>query len=244
VAIQATIAFGPHVDDWLLFASLEVRLAEGNLYRASPAFVWSPVAAWIIAAVSVIGYWPWVILHFVALVLVRPVWLALLTLSSWGFWWDAASAHTMTFVFLCGLLALRGSRGGALAFLALTVLMPRPIQFPLALWILWKLPRTRISFAGLFLGHAALVILTGLHWDWIEAMATFGAASSGIGPARYLGVAWLAIGIPLGLWLASMGKLGWAGVAVSPHHLPQYLLMPLLDVPRRNSDSHARDAWS
>jgi len=241
IAIQLTIALGPHVDDWQLFTSLATRLEEGDLYRTSPAFVWSPVAAWILAAVTAIGYWPWVVLHFLSLILVRPPWLAVLTLSSWAFWWDTASAHTMTFVFVCGLLAIRGNRGGSLAYLALTILMPRPIQFPLALWILWKMPGTRMPFAGLALGHAVLVILIGLHWEWIQAMATFGGASSGIGPARYLGIAWLAIGIPLGLWLASVGKLGWAGVAISPHHLPQYLLMPLLDLGRRNADSPTTD---
>lgn len=240
VALPFSIAFSTHLDDWQLWSSLPGRLAEGTVYRpvdGLPAFVWSPVAAWLMAGVAAIGYWPWVAAHVAVLPLLRSPWLILLTACSWAFWWDTASAHTMTFVFVVAVLALRGSRWAALTYLGLFLLMPRPVQLPLAIWLLWRMPWTRWPFVGLFAAHAAVVLVTGYGPDWVAAAITYSASGGlGIGPGRYLGLAWLVVGVPLAALLLARGRVGWAGVAVTPYLLPQYLLFPLLELVPRNGE--------
>ena len=88
--------------------------------RITPAigFVWSPVAAWLMAGAALLGYWAWAALHVASVLLLRRPLLIGLALVSYGFWFDVAQGNTVTFVFVTGALALRGSRG-SLAYLAL-----------------------------------------------------------------------------------------------------------------------------
>lgn len=243
VAIRFSIGFGPSVDDWQLWSSLADRLARGDVYAPEdgPPFVWSPVAAWIMAGVAAVGYVPWVLAHFVAVFLLRPPLLILLTAFSWAFWWDAASAHIMIFILVTGVLALRGSRLAALGYLILLLLMPRPVQMPLALWLLWKMPAIRWPFTVLFAAHAIVVVASGYALPWAIAAISWTDAA-GIGPSRYLGTAWLIVGVPLGAWLLWRGRVGWSGLAISPYLLPEYLLMPLVDL--RVSRHRGHTWWS
>jgi len=50
------------------------------------------------------------------------------------------------------------------------------------------------------------------------------------GPPAWLGSAWLLIGVPLGAWLTWRGRVGWAGLAISPYWLMPYYLMLLLEL--------------
>ena len=55
-----------------------------------------------------------------------------------------------------------------------------------------------------------------------------------IGPSALIGSWWLIVGIPLGIWLTWRGRIGLAGLAVSPYVLPYYLLIGVLElVPMR-----------
>jgi hypothetical protein len=239
--------------DWALWASLPAALADGDLYRHDPTlplpFVWSPVAGWLMAAITFMGYPAWAVLHAAAIFLLPDRRLILLTFLSWPFWHDVAEGNTMTFVFVAGALALRGSRRSSVAYLALCLLIPRPIQAPLAIWLLWKEPSTRLPFIGLFGIHAVAVIASGYAADWVSAMTSYGIegpalAIHSIGPPRWFGSAWLLIGIPLGLWLTMRGRLGLAGLSVSPYWLPIYLLVGLWEViiSRGKADSRQREA--
>ena len=44
-----------------------------------------------------------------------------------------------------------------------------------------------------------------------------------LSPSRFVGLAWLIIGLPLAAWLTVRGRIGWAAMAISPYLLPYYL---------------------
>ena len=218
------VAF-PH--DWVVLAQVPARLSDGTLYdhTALYDFVWSPIAAWLLAVVIIpAGYWA----LFAARVATLPFLgrgLALLTVLSLPFWIDAINGNYFTFIVVAGVLALRGSRVGGLAFLALACLMPRPIQVPMAAYLLWHRPDLRIPFAAMVVASVAAAALSGYAGDWASALLDFGQTSRDhLGPTRFLGTAWYLVGVPLAIWLTVRGRVGWAGLALSPYVLPQYLL--------------------
>jgi hypothetical protein len=217
--------------DWALWRALPDALASGTLYDTATEapFVWSPVAAWVMAIVPSM-FWPWLILHFVAILFLRDWRMIALVLLSWGFWTSTASGHPFIFIFVAGALALRGSTLAGLAYLALTLLMPRPVQIPLALWLLWTMPTLRWPFVGMFAVHAVVVLLTGYAWDWVGTVVGHALPTGNWGPSAVIGLWGLAIGLPLGIWLGWRGHVGFAGLAVSPYWLPEYLMMSLLDL--------------
>jgi hypothetical protein len=51
-----------------------------------------------------------------------------------------------------------------------------------------------------------------------------------LGPTRFLGMAWLIIGVPLAAWLTWKGRVGWAGLAMSPYVPPVYLMLLLFEL--------------
>jgi hypothetical protein len=226
--------------DWHTWSTLPVRLASGTVYEASDTgmwFAWSPVMAVVMAAVSIVGYWPWVVAHIASVALLRDWRLVVLVLASWAFWFDTAQGNTFTFVFVAGVLALRRSRAAGVAFVGLCLLMPRPIQLPLLVWLLWhdrSLWKPAMVLAGL---HAVAVLASGYAVAWLDAMMRTTSVPWDMGPVSALGPAWFTIGIPLAAWLTWRGRVGWAGLAISPYLIPQYLLWPLLEVrSQRSSD--------
>ena len=223
----------PH--DWVVFAQVPARLADGTLYDRTAVynFVWSPIAAWLLAVVIIpAGYWA----LFAARVATLPFLgrgLALLTVLSLPFWIDAVNGNYFTFIVVAGVLALRGSRVGGLAFLALACLMPRPIQVPLAAYLLWNRSDLRIPFAAMVAVSAAVTVASGYAPDWLAALSSFGGESRDhMGPTRFIGSAWFLVGVPLAIWLTVKGRFGWAGLALSPYVLPQYLLTILWEIDR------------
>lgn len=231
------VRFGPQ-GDWSLWAALPDALSRGQLYAPHHElpFVWSPVAGWMLAWLVVpIGYWMWAALHVATVFLLADRRLIALTLLSWPFWHDVAEGNTMTFVVVAGVLALRGNRWAVLTYIGLLLLMPRPVQLPLAIWLLWKQPDSRIPFLLLFSAHALVVLAVGDLVPWVEAIRSYGGAAAlqnSIGPPRWFGYWWLIAGIPLGVLLLSRGYVGMAGLSISPYWLPIYLLMALPDVDR------------
>lgn len=134
-------------------------------------------------------------------------------------------------MFVAGVLACRGSRPAAVVYLALTLLMPRPVQLPLALWLLWSMPAIRWSFAGMFAIHTAIVLASGYAFDWMAGMADHASPAGGnYGPTALVGLSWLVVGVPLSAWLGWRRKFGLAGLAISPYWLPEYLMMGLIDL--------------
>ena len=230
------IRLGPENLDWMVWEALPDAIAGGDMYGGGTRvpFVWSPIMGWLMAAVPTLGYWPWVTIHLAALVLLRSPLLIALTLVSWGFWTDVAGGNVFTFAFVAGVLALRGSRTASLFSVSFMLLMPRPVLIPLTAVVLWRQRDIWIPAATLFVAHAAVVIATGHAEPWVRALVAYGSSSAefDIGLTHFIGPGWLLIGLPIAMILVRQGLIGWAGLAISPYLVPQYLLVPLVDLQR------------
>ncbi len=226
--------------DFGLFVTAAHRISAGeNPYAfavAGESFRWSPVAAWIFVPISWLGPTVWRILHVLGALALPDRRMALVVLLSWPFWYDFATGNLMILVLLLAVYALRGSRAAGVGFLALTLLVPRPLMIPVAAWLLWKRPDLRWPAVGLIVVHTALMLGVGWGLEWIARLVQTPATQVGIhgevGPDRLIGVIWIPIGFVLGVILTWRGRLGWASLAMSPYWLPYYLYMPLLEVRR------------
>ena len=228
--------------DWAVIVRAAGLAGDASLYAPNgPAtFPWSPIAATFASFVVPLGLFAWRLLH-VAAVFLLPGWrLRLVVLSSWPFWLDFSLGNVMTFVFVAALHALKGSRAGMVGFSLLAVLIPRPLLIPVALWLLWYRPQFRVYLGSVFAVHGALVLFSGLGDEWIRTVRDVSPVMSSwlfnIGPSRWIGTWWMLMGIPLAAWLTYRGRLGLAGLAISPYVWPTYLLFGLLSrvqVPER-----------
>ena len=231
--IEAVVT-GHYAFDWENFIHAAARLEAGALYEFDYpyAYRWSPVAAWILGFVTVMPVWLWQVLHLAALPLLRPWWLAAACLVSYPLWFDIQTGNIMIFVAVAALWAARGNAPATGLFLALTLLIPRPLMLPLAAWLLWQRPAWRVPFVLLFIGHTVVVVMSGYGPDWLSALLTVGpelTSEFNFGPSAFIGQAWVPIGAILAVWLTVRGRLGLAGMAASPYWLPYYFLMLLLE---------------
>jgi hypothetical protein len=228
--------------DWSIYLEAGRRVFNGGLYAWEGVYAWSysPLLAYLFAAITPIGLLGWGLLHVAALAALRNRWLVLGVLASWPFWADLYNGNTMIFVFVAAVLALRRSPVGTSAYLLLSLLMPRPLMLPLLVWILWKQKPWRVRFALMIVVYGLLVLATGQAGAWIGALTNVGGAvavsSRDVGPELLLGGWWLWLGAVLAIALTLRGRIGLASLAASPYWLPQYLLMALLEValPRRD----------
>lgn len=226
VAVLHNVAAPP---DWLIWAALD----PANPYAVG-RFRWSPVAAWIMAGVVLLGPLLWAVLHFVVLLLLRDMRLVVMILLSFGFWTDVMAGNAFIFFLIAAMMAMRGSSTAALLFCAMSVMVPRPVQLPVMLWLFWQRPKLRLPFLAVFAAHLALVLVIGGGEEWLARLATTSSYETSLpwpinwAPSLFIGPAWLAIGVPVGAWLLWKGRPGWAGLAWSPYWLPYYLMMPLV----------------
>lgn len=218
--------------DWNVWMQVPSRLAELRLYdHSDPAYTWawSPLAAWLFAVVVLpMGPMVWAALHLAALPLLREWRLIAFVGLSYPFWMDLLMANTYAFAALTGYAALRGSRWAAVAYLVLLVLMPRPVQMPLAALILWRDRTLWLPFAGIAAVAVVTTVGSGYTADWLGVLVTIGgdypSQEFNLSPTRILGPAWLVAGIPLAVWLTIRNHPGWAGLVTTPYLVPQYLL--------------------
>lgn len=235
--------------DWIV-----LQLLSADDPYAVGGFRWSPPAAWIWAtAVVPLGLPLWQLFHLAALALIRDWRVIAIALLSWAFWQDVANGNVMTFVVVSAWWALRGNPAGMVTYLALSVLIPRPLMIPVLIWLLWKRASARFWFVGFAALVVVLAILSGQFGDWVERMIVTGrdelASIWNIGASRLLGPVWIPIGILSAAVLAWKGWLGLASIVISPYLFPYYGLMGLLDVPRLLGDRQvtaapARDSHS
>jgi hypothetical protein len=212
------------------------RVFSGGLYASDGVynFRYSPVAAYLFIPLRFVDPAIWRVLH-IAGALALPTWpMRLLLLASWPFAFDLQLGNLMTFILLAGVWGLRGNRPAALIFLGLALLAPRPLVVPIAAWMLWQKPSLRWPFVVMFAVHAGLVLISGWGDEWIGRLLTSTdevESAFNIGPSALVGAWWLLVGIPLGIWLFLRGRVGLAGLAITPYVLPYYLMVALLDLP-------------
>jgi hypothetical protein len=232
--------------DWtLLSRASEVMVAGGDPYAGS-AFKWTPVAALAFYPLSLLGWHLWQLAHLGA-ALAMPSWrMRLVVLLAFPFWWDLELGNILVFVLLAAIWALRGNQLGIGAFLALTVLVPRPLMVPIALWLLWKHPQWRLPFAAMGIGVIVATGATGLLGEFAARILEAGEQihhGYNFAPSQVVGPAWLLIAVPLAAWLTWRRRLGLASVVASPYWLPYYLLLGLVDAdsdPRRTPTPRTR----
>lgn len=221
--------------DWGLWLLVPHMLESGTLYDYG-YFVWSPTAAYLLVPVVAAGYQVWFALHVASLALLGNPRVGLLVLASLPFWADTLMGNAMAFVAVAGFLAVQGSRPGAIAFLALTVLMPRPLQLPLAASLVVADRRLAIPAMAMLVATVGIAMVTGYLDDWIASALPFGAGSmehlGNVGPTALIGPAWYVIGLPLAVWLTLRKRFGLAGLALTTYVAPQYLLVALWELPK------------
>jgi hypothetical protein len=229
--------------DWAQFIAAGRHGIEPGLYDLT--YRWSPLMVPVLGALAPLGLGLWRLLHVVA-ALAMPTWpMRLFLLAAWPFWFDVSLGNVMTFVLLAAAWALRGSRVAGLAFLAMMLLIPRPLMLPVAAWLLWRQPELRIPFAVGAVVIGALTLATGLADEWIRVLISSTNEIEwmfNVGPSRWIGAAWLIVGIPLAVWLTWRGRVGFASLTVSPYWLPYYLMMPLLELIPRHGNSRQSTA--
>jgi hypothetical protein len=235
--------------DWNQYVEAANRFWNGGVlfeWTATYGYHYSPLLAPFFGLLTPIGTIGWRLLH-VGAVLALPSWpMRVIALLSWPFWFDVEAGNIVVFVVVVAAWALRGSRGAAVAYLVLLVLIPRPLMVPVAAWLLWQHRSLRVPFIGLLAAHAVVVVVGGWASDWLSALL---AASddvgnwSNVGPSRFIGTWWMATGLPLAFWLTLRGRLGWASLCASPYWLPYYLLMLLLELrpPRADPGKQSRN---
>jgi hypothetical protein len=235
--------------DWTIFVEAGRRANTGGALYASEdnyAFRYSPFVAYLFAAISVIGPLVWRVLHIAAVgaIALPDRRLALLTLVAWPFWFDVEAGNLTTFVFVLAVLALGGRRWAIGGFLLATLLIPRPLMLPIAIWLLWRHPEWRLSFVAMFVVHALAVLTTGWGAPWIGALAASSSemgSALNFGPSRLIGWVWVPVGLGLAAILTLRGRLGLAALAASPYWLPYYFLFPLLELRRDSANTRRID---
>lgn len=225
--------------DWWLIEEAYDRIGTGTMFEwegsgpsnAEYRYRYSPLLPHVMAPFLAWGIDVWRVLHAASLALL-PLPLAGLFLISGPFWFDVAHGNFLTFVAVAGYLALTGNRWGMGAYFGLALLMPRPLMIPLAVWLIWKRPESRPIALAVVVVNAVFLALSGEGVAWLGALTQSGEMISTFydwGPSRFIGAWWLLIGVPLGAWLTWKGRLGLAGLAVSPYVLPYYLLVLVWD---------------
>jgi len=235
----ATIVIDHHRPfDWDNYVEAARRFPLGTLYDWRPpySFSYAPQVAPLLEVLTAIGIAAWRAAHVVALAFLPSRRLALLLLVSFPFWADVNNGNLMVFVLLAAAWAYRGNPIATGIYLALGLLIPRPIMLPLLAWLLWQRPGWRWPFVVMAVVVVLTAIPTGYLSDWLASFAQSGAKDIAndfnLSPSRFLGVWWLLIGLPLAAWLTLRGRLGWASMAVSPYLLPYGLQMLGLELVR------------
>ena len=198
------------------------------------AYRYSPLFAYLFVPFAAMGHGVWAALHYLA-VLAFPIRIAKFIPLMWPFWWDVGVGSNMIFVAVSAFYALRGHRWAVVTTLAVALLVPRPLMVPLAAWILWKHPWSRLPFAMGALVMIGFAQYSGHLESWLQVLASSGSELKmpfNVGPSAIVGAAWVPIGALLGIWLVRRGRVGLASLVMSPYWLPYYLLMPIADLQR------------
>lgn len=230
---------GHHTDFAGYQAVTHALLTGGNIYAPDATgwifFRWSPLAAYLLLPVVAMGVWAWRAVHFLLLLALGDWRLIAIALVFWPFWADVEQGSVITLAFVAAALALRGNRAGGAAYLAMCLLMPRPLMAPIALWLLWRHPGWRLPFVVAALAQVGVLAAMGELLPWARVLV--GSTSemlsgANMGPSVLIGWWWAVIGVPAALWLTYRGRLGLASLAASPYWLLYYPIFLLLELIR------------
>lgn len=242
--IAAWMDWTPYDADIAIWDALATGLATGTLYDLTSEipFVWSPVIAPVQALVGATGFWTQAAVQLATVVLLRDWRLIVLVLSSFFFWPAILGENPLfTLTLVAGMLAWRGSDRWALVYLALSVMIPRPLQIPLMVLLLWERSRLRLPFLIGFAVHALLVLGSGYALPWAQVVIEQARTPvMDIGPRTLITPYWLWISIPFGVLFVALRKPGWAGLFFSPYWLGGYFLWPLIDAAGRTGERARR----
>lgn len=223
--------------DYPIFAEASTRLFDGTLYQWDThgyIYPYSPVFAWVFVPFAYLGLWIWQGLHFLMLLLI-PSWPArLLVLVSVPFWMDAWEGNVGIFFLVAGYWAVRGNRIGTFVFMALCLMIPKPIYLPVLVWMLWREPRNRLPFVYLLVGHSILALATGYAFDWLAALPGAShdmATVFNFMPSRIIGWWWWPIGLAISAWLVYRDHPGWASVTSALYGAFHIMWAPLFEPP-------------
>lgn len=233
------IARDPTAYDLGLFREAGRRVFTGGLYdeTATYAYRWSPVLAYVLGPLTAFGPWPWRILQLALAATMPSRRLSVIVLLSYPLWFDVWLGNVNVLVLWLAAWGFGGRRWAIAGYLALAVLIPRPLVIPLAAWFLYREPWTRVPFAIMFGAHALAVAATGWGPAWVGRLVASGSEMGSpfnYGPSRIIGAAWLPIGLALGAVAWWRGKPALAGLLVSPYWLPYYFLLPLAELAPRS----------
>lgn len=226
--------------DWQVLTHVGQLWAAGVNPYSEQLFRWNPLMApvmWALTHSMLFGLWT--ALH-VAVLFVLPRRVAVIALLTWPFWFDLGVGNLLVFVFVAAYWAHRGNRPATVVFMALALLMPRPLMLPLLVWTLWKQPWARWWFAGLVVVIGAATLATGWAPEFVGRLLSSGSEAGyvlNLAPSRWIGMWWAPIAGALGAWLTWKGRIGWASVAIQPYLIPNYLIMALLELKRPSSAS-------
>ncbi len=233
--------------DWDNYLEAARRYPLGTLYdwQAPYFYRYAPQLAWLFGVLPTVGLLAWRVAHFVALALLPSRRLSLLLLVSYPFWFDLNTGNLMIFVLLAAAWAYRGNGIATGIYLAMCILIPRPIMLPLMAWLLWQRPAWRLPFLGIALGVVLTAIPSGYLASWIGSLTQLGpdeiTNDFNLSPSRFIGLAWLVVGLPLAAWLTLRRRLGWASLAISPYLLPYYVQMLGLELVQPKSRAREID---
>lgn len=223
--------------DYPIFVVASRRLTDGTMYDWNlPGYIYpySPVFAWVFVPFAFLGLWIWQAIHFLVILLI-PTWpMRILILVSAWFWMDSWEGNVGNFFVVAGFWAVRGNRVGSWAFMALCLMIPKPIYLPVLVWMLWREPRNRLPFAVMLIVHSALVLASGYAFDWLPALIGAGhdmASPFNFMPSRFMGWWWWPIGLALAAWLVYRDHPGWATIPAALYGGLTFLWVPLFEPP-------------
>jgi hypothetical protein len=98
-----------------------------------------------------------------------------------------------------------------------------------------------MQIGAIFFACALLTLATGEAFSFLASLAhgtDIIAFDFNWGPSRFIGLWWMAIGIPLAAWLTWKGRIGFAAMAISPYWLGYYLLVLLWELAAYRRPGH------
>ncbi|MGQ0609277.1 MAG: hypothetical protein ACT4OQ_12580 [Chloroflexota bacterium] len=224
--------------DWQVLTDVGRQMLSGeNPYEAAgrgTIYRYSPLFAPIYGLTAPLGVWFWRALAFASLVLL-PRKVALIALLSFPFWFDVQHGNILTIMGVLAFLSVERQAWAQVGFLALAMLVPRPLMVPVTLWILWDRRAWWPWIVSGLVAYAAAVWATGWGAAWLSTLVSIGGAhmQDYIGWVRFFGPWWPLAALPLTAYFMWRRRFGFASLALSPYWIMYYAIFLLIELATR-----------